>query len=553
MAQPLTISFLGGLGEIGRNCAAIETEGRIVLLDCGRMFAGEDLPGVESVLPDFDWLIANGDRIDACIATHAHEDHIGALVYLLAHVSFPIYGSPFTLGLIEHKLREADLLDRTDLRPIRDGDRRAIGRLDCEFLPVTHSIPSGNITAFHTAQGVILHSSDFKLDLTPVDGRRTDLSRIGALAHDPGIRLLLADSTNADIEGTTRSESDIGAELAALIRAQHGRRVIAATFASHIHRIQQLADAAVQSGRILFTLGLAMRRNVRLARELSLLRIADAAIRDISDLDDVADERALIVCTGSQGEPRAALSTMADGVNKWVEVGDNDSVILSAHPIPGNEAAVAAVRNRLARRGARVLHTGQADIHTSGHGKRQELRSLHSLAVPEWFVPVHGEYAHLTAHAELAQEMGMEPQRVLLCTDGDRIRLSDSGIERLARLQATPLYVDGTVGDIGATVISERQALRDAGFVAVVVDVDLARGRIAAGPEVTSRGWVEPPANADRHEEVAEAVRASLSAALAEGDTDPQRLSRIVRRAAGRTVDELTRRRPLIVPLIRTR
>ncbi len=553
MPQPVTISFLGGLGEIGRNCAAVETQGRMVLLDCGRMFAGADLPGVESVLPDFDWLIANGERLEACIATHAHEDHIGALPYLLEHLSFPVYGSPFTLGMIEHKLREADLMDRTELRPIRDGDRRRIGPFDCEFLPVTHSIPSGNITAFHTAQGVILHSSDFKLDPTPVDGRSTDLDRIAALAEDPGIRLLLADSTNADIPGSTRSETEIGAELASVIAAEQGRRVIASTFASHIHRIQQLAEAATETGRILFTVGLSMRRNVRLARDLGLLRIADSAIRDIEELRDFSDDRALIVCTGSQGEPRAALATMAEGANKWVEVGDNDTVIFSAHPIPGNEAAVAALRNRLARRGARVLHTGQLDIHTSGHGKREELSALHSLAEPEWFVPVHGEYAHLVAHAELARELQMAARRVLLCTDGDRISLGDSGLQRLRRIEETPIYVDGIVGDLGETVLSQRRRLGADGFVAVIVEVDRRAGRIVSGPEVISRGWVEPPADSDHHKAIAEAVRDQLSAALDGAGRDSGGLSQAVRRAAGRTVDELTRRRPLIVPVIRTR
>ncbi len=255
MAAPVKLTFLGGLGQIGRNCAAIETEGRIVVLDCGQMFAGDDLPGVDAVLPDLSYLIDNADRVEAIIATHAHEDHIGALPYLMAHLSAPIYGSKFTLGLVQHKLKEVRLLDKAQLREIKDGDRGMVGPFDCEFLPVTHSIPSGNITAFHTDQGVILHSSDFKLDLTPVDGRRTDLSRIGALGWDPGIRLLLADSTNADQPGASRSEKDVGASLRAVMRDQEGRRVIIASFASHIHRIQQIADAAVETGRVLVPSG----------------------------------------------------------------------------------------------------------------------------------------------------------------------------------------------------------------------------------------------------------------------------------------------------------
>ncbi len=338
-SDPVRITFLGGLGEIGRNCAALETRGRIVVLDCGQMFAGDDLPGVDAVLPDLDWLFERGDRVDAVIATHAHEDHIGALPYLLTHLSLPIFGSPFTLGMIEHKLREADLLDRADLRKVSDGDRLDIGPFDCEFLPVTHSIPSGNITAFHTDQGVILHSSDFKLDLTPVDGRRTDLSRIGALAAGPGIRLLLCDSTNADRPGSSRSEREVGAVLAALLRENEGRRVVVASFASHIHRLQQIADAAIATGRVVVTLGLSMRRNVKLARDVGILRIPDHAIRDIEDIDDIEPERVCVICTGSQGEPRAALTQMAMGESRWLELDGDDTVIFSSHPIPGNEAA----------------------------------------------------------------------------------------------------------------------------------------------------------------------------------------------------------------------
>ena len=551
MASPVTLTFLGGLGEIGRNCAAIETEGRIVVLDCGQMFGGDDLPGVDAVLPDLTYLIENADRVEACIATHAHEDHIGALPYLLSHMAIPIYGSPFTLALVDHKLRERRLRDQADLRPIADGDRLDVGPFDCEFLPVTHSIPSGNITAFHTEQGVILHSSDFKLDLTPVDGRRTDLSRIGALAHDPGIRLLMADSTNADSPGASRSETEVGRNLAGLIGSQEGRRVVVAAFASHIHRLQQLADAAVENGRVMVTLGLSMRRNVKLARDLGILRVPDHAIRDIEDVDDVDPRRTLIVCTGSQGEPRAALTQMAMGQSKWLTLDSGDTVVFSSHPIPGNETAVASVRNGLARLGVRVFHSGLVDIHTSGHGKQQELQTLHSVAVPEWFVPVHGEYAHLVAHRELAHRMGMPEDRVVLCEDGDQIVLSDDGIEHLGSIGGDHLYVDGTVGDLGSTVLADRRTLGDDGFVAVVVHVDLERGEILAGPDVISRGWVEVPALAGHEAAVADAVEADVLDALSKPDLDLERLAQITRRAAGRTVNDRTRRRPMIVPVVR--
>ena len=551
MAEPVRITFLGGLGEIGRNCAAIETKGRVVVLDCGQMFAGDDLPGVDAVLPDLDWLISNADRVDAVIATHAHEDHIGALPYLLRHMSLPIYGSVFTLGMIEHKLREAGLKDRAELRRVSDRDRMMIGPFDCEFLPVTHSIPSGNITAFHTDQGVILHSSDFKLDLTPVDGRRTDLSRIGALANNPGIRLMLADSTNADRPGASRSEKEIGAVLTGLLRANDKRRVIVASFASHIHRLQQVVDAALATNRVVVTVGLSMRRNVKLARDVGILRIPDYAIKDADDIDDLDPQRVCVVCTGSQGEPRAALTQMARGESRWLTLDENDTVIFSAHPIPGNETAVASVRNGLARLGARVVHSGQVDVHTSGHGKQTELRTLHSVAVPEFFVPVHGEYAHLVAHRDLAREMGMDHDHVVLAEDGDQLELSDTGLVHLGSVGGDHLYVDGTVGDLGNAVLGERRLLGNDGFVAVIVHVDIERGELLAGPDVVSRGWVEQPALRAHETAVVDAVERAVMSALDDDIDDLARLSQIVRRAAGGIVSDRTRRRPMIVPMVR--
>ncbi len=550
MAEPVRITFLGGLGEIGRNCAAIETKGRVVVLDCGQMFAGDDLPGVDAVLPDLDWLISNADRVDAVIATHAHEDHIGALPYLLRHMSLPIYGSVFTLGMIEHKLREAGLKDRADLRRVSDGDRLKVGPFDCEFLPVTHSIPSGNITAFHTDQGVILHSSDFKLDLTPVDGRRTDLSRIGALANNPGIRLMLADSTNADRPGASRSEKEIGAVLTGLLRANEKRRVIVASFASHIHRLQQVADAALTTNRIVVPVGLSMRRNIKLARKVGILRIPDHAIKDVEEVDDIDPQRVCVVCTGSQGEPRAALTQMALGESRWLKLDENDTVIFSAHPIPGNETAVASVRNGLARLGALVIHSGLVDVHTSGHGKQQELKTLHSVAVPDYFVPVHGEYSHLVAHRDLALEMGMDRDHVVLAEDGDQLELSDSGLVHLGSVGGDHLYVDGTVGDLGNAVLGDRRVLGNDGFVAVIVHVDFERRELLAGPDVVTRGWVEQPALRAHEIAVGDAVERAVMKAFDDDIDDLARLSQIVRRAAGGIISERTRRRPMIVPMV---
>src|SRR5689334_3693804 len=338
MAEPVKITFLGGLGEIGRNCACIEVEGRIMILDCGLMFPDLEMLGIDLVLPDFSYILDNADRIEGVIATHGHEDHVGGLSFLARELSFPIFGSALTLGLATNRIDEAGLLDQVEMITVEDGERRQIGPFDVEFIPVTHSVPHGFATAFHTPQGTILHSGDFKLDLTPVDGRLTDLARIGAIAKDPGIRLLLSDSTNADEAGHARSEKSVGNVLYDLFHANEGRRIVIACFASHIHRVQQIADAAIAFDRTIATLGMSMKKNVRLARDMGLLRIPDNRLVDIEDIEDIDPAKVCVISTGSQGEPMSALALMASSDNRWIKVGPEDTVILSSHPIPGNEA-----------------------------------------------------------------------------------------------------------------------------------------------------------------------------------------------------------------------
>src|SRR6478735_11482429 len=331
MSRPVRIVFLGGLGEIGRNCFCLEIGDRILVVDCGLMFPDADMPGIDLVLPDFTYLRDNADRIEGCIATHGHEDHVGALSFLLRELRFPIFGSALTLGLARNRIEEAGLLDRTELIPVKDNERRRIGPFDCEFIPVTHSVPHGFATAFHTPQGTILHTGDFKLDLTPVDGRLTDLGVMGAIAQNEGVRLLLADSTNADQHGHSRSETSVGQVLTNIFAANQGRRIVTACFASHIHRIQQIADAAVASGRTVATLGMSMKKNVRLAREMGLLRIPEDRLLDIDDVGDLPPERVCVISTGSQGEPMSALALMAESDSKWLKLGPEDTVILSSH------------------------------------------------------------------------------------------------------------------------------------------------------------------------------------------------------------------------------
>jgi len=550
VADPVRITFLGGLGEIGRNCAAVDVGGRIMLLDCGLMFPDAEMLGIDLVLPDFTWLRSNADRVEGCILTHGHEDHVGALSYLLRELSFPIYGSPLTLGLARNRIEEAGLLDRTQLIPVQDGERRRIGPFDCEFIPVTHSVPHGFATAFYTPQGVILHSGDFKLDLTPVDARVTDLARIGAIAKEEGVRLLLSDSTNAEEPGHTVSERAVGRVLAELFRAHPGRRIVTACFASHIHRIQQIADAAIATGRKVATLGRSMQKNVALGRGMGILHIPDDALIDIERLDDFGQGEVCVISTGSQGEPMSAMALMAAGENKWLKVDEGDLVVLSAHAIPGNEYTVNKVIDGMYRLGAEVVHAGLADVHVSGHAMQGELKTLLSVVQPEFFIPVHGEFRHLTHHSRLAMEMGVPAANVLLAEDGDVVELTDRGLDFVDTVPANYLYVDGMVGDVGHGVLRDRRVLADEGFVVVVVTVDGHSGEVVGSPEIITRGWVHAPEAEAMLDEARDHVVKALDGHLAEGTIDVEALKRRVRQATGRFVAERTRRRPMIVPVV---
>ena len=549
MADPVQITFLGGLGDIGRNCAAIECRGEVLLLDCGVLFPDEDMPGAEFVLPDLEYLRDRADRIVGCICTHGHEDHIGSLPHALEWLSFPIYASPFTLGLIRNRLEERGVIDRTTLNSIGDHDRLRIGSFDCEFIPVTHSVPSGLISAIRTSQGVVLHSSDFKLDLNPVDGRRTDLARIGAISRTDGVRLLLCDSTNSEIPGSSRSETEVGEVLRGVFAAHPGRRLVVAAFSSHVHRVQQVVDAAVESGRKVATLGLSMKRNFALARELGLLTMPDHAVIDVADVDRYSLGQVCVVSTGSQGETRSALAMAATGDSRWIDIGSDDTVVLSSTPIPGNEARVARMINNLVDRGADVVHSGQLDVHTSGHGKQDELRTLHTVADPEFFVPVHGEVRHLVAHADLAMKMGMAADRVVLARDGEQIELSDSGLANRGKVTSGDYYfVNGQLIENDRDLFGERSILGSHGVVNVVVAVNRAEGRLLSQPRFESKGWVGGDAAKDLESLGADEVAAAVEEGLASGEDGD--LERLVRRAAGQFVNHNTGRRPMIVPII---
>ena len=550
MASSVRVAFLGGLGEIGRNCMVVEQDDRLLIIDCGLMFPDPDMHGIDLVLPDFTYLRENADRIEACVATHGHEDHVGGLQFLLRELSFPIYGSRVTLGLARHRIEEAGLLGKTEFIAVADNERRQIGPFDVEFIPVTHSVPHAHAIALHTPQGVIIHSRDFKIDLTPVDDRRTDLARLGALAAGDGIRLLMCDSTNAEERGFAPSERSVGKVLRQLFNEHRDQRIITASFASHIHRVQQIAEAAVESGRVVAPLGRSMVNNVRLARDLGLMQIPDRHFVSIEDIDDYPPNEVCIVSTGSQGEPMAALSLLARGDSKHGKIGPQDTVIFSSHAIPGNESNVNRVIDGLLRAGAEVVHSGLADVHATGHAQAEDLKMYLSICEPEWFVPIHGEYHHLVANARHARTMGVPESRTMLCEDGDIIEITDDGIELVGRVPAGMLYVDGVVGDVGQGVLRDRRVLAEEGVVIVVVTVDVESGSVLVGPEVITRGWVYAPEAEDLIDEACETVAAAVESALGRGVRDVDALEKEVRRAAGKFVGERTKRRPMIVPVV---
>ncbi len=552
MADPVRIVFLGGLGEIGRNCFCIESEGRILIVDCGIMFPEVDMPGVDLVLPDFTYLRERADLVEGAVLTHAHEDHAGGFSFLLRDLSFPIYGSPLSLGMAKSRIEEAGLLGRTEFIPVADGERRRIGPFDVEFVPVTHSVPHAFAAAYHTPQGTILHTGDFKLDLTPVDGRRTDLARLGEISQRPGgVRLLLSDSTNAERPGYTPSESTVGTALRTLFREHEGKRLIVASFASHLHRVQQVAQAAIGLGRKVAFVGRSMGKNVTLAREMGMIDIPASSVIDIEDAVNHPPGELCVICTGSQGEPMSALALMASREHKYIKVDKDDVVVISAHAIPGNESNVSRVIDSFYRSGATVVHDRNAPVHVSGHASQEELKFMLNLVSPEWFVPVHGEFRHMVHHAELAEASGVPAGHVIVCEDGDAVTITDDGIT--AELDAVPsgyTYVDGIVGDIGQGVLRDRRQLAEEGVVVVFVTVEQRTGTIVTGPEIVTKGWVHATEAESLLVEAREAVRAAVEDAAAGGSTDFETVRRQARRALGKFISERTKRRPAVIPVV---
>ncbi len=542
-AGALRVTPLGGLGAIGRNMTVFEYDGRLLIVDCGVLFPDVEQPGVDLILPDFSSILDRLADVEAIVLTHGHEDHIGAVPYLLAHKpDIPLVGSQFTLALIEAKLAERRIEPYT--LTVREGRREKIGPFGCEFFAVNHSIPDALAVAITTPAGTVLHTGDFKMDQLPLDGRLTDLAGFARLGAS-GVDLLLSDSTNAEIPGFVTPEREIGPVLDSIFGKARGR-VIVASFASHVHRVQQVLDAAGQHGRKVAFIGRSMVRNMGIARDLGILRIPAGLVVGVDEAMSLPSAEIVLMSTGSQGEPMSALGRMATGDHRHITIDPTDTIVLASSLVPGNETAVYRVINQLSRSGASVVHKDVAKVHVSGHSPAGELLYLLNVVKPRNFMPVHGEWRHLRAHARLAVESGVPADRVVLCEDGDVVDLVDGRARLVGHIRSRYVYVDGlAVGDVGESLLTERRILGDGGFIAATVVVDSVTGKVVGGPTVSAKGFSEDP---EVFERVLPLITEALDRAALEGISDPHQLQQIVRRTVGRWVNEAYRRRPMIVP-----
>ncbi len=540
----LRITPLGGLGEIGRNMTVFEFGGKLLIVDCGVLFPEEEQPGVDLILPDFSSIRDRLDDVVGVILTHGHEDHIGAVPFLLREKDdIPLIGSKLTLALIEAKLQEHRI--RPYALEVKEGDRERIGPFDCEFIAVNHSIPDALAVAIRTPAGMVVVTGDFKMDQLPLDGRLTDLPTFARLGEE-GIDLLLADSTNAEVPGFVPPERDISQVLRQTF-ARADKRIIVASFASHVHRIQQVLDAAHERGRKVAFVGRSMVRNMGIARDLGYLKVPGGLVVDVKVLDDLPDEKVVLVCTGSQGEPMAALSRMANRDHQ-IRIVEGDTVILASSLIPGNENAVYRVINGLTRWGANVVHKGNAKVHVSGHASAGELLYFYNICKPRNLMPIHGEWRHLRANAELGQLTGIPKARTVIAEDGVAVDLVNGVAKIAGKVQAGYVYVDGlSVGDITESSLKDRRILGEEGIVSVFVVVDSSTGKIVGGPNIHARGsGIEDEAFAA----VIPKIEEGLSRSASDGVMETRQIQQLIRRSVGKWVSDTYRRRPMILPVV---
>ena len=540
----LRIVALGGLGEIGRNMTVFEHSGRLLIVDCGVLFPEDAQPGVDLILPDFDYVRDRLDDVEAIVLTHGHEDHIGAVPYLLRlREDIPLIGSKLTMAFIEAKLREHRISPVT--RTVREDDRVDAGPFGLEFVAVNHSIPDALAVAIRTTAGVVLHTGDFKMDQVPLDGRITDLNAFARL-RDSGVDLFLVDSTNAEVPGFVTPEADILPVLDTVFLSAQ-KRIVVASFASHVHRIQQVLDVAALHERKVAFVGRSMVRNMGIARDLGYLKIPEGLVVSMDTLASLPDDEIVLICTGSQGEPMAVLSRMANRDHQ-IRIDEGDTVVLASSLIPGNEDAVYRVINGLTRWGAKVVHKGNAKVHVSGHASAGELLYCYNVVKPRNVMPVHGEWRHLRANADLAVRTGVPRERVVLADDGVVVDLVDGVARVVGAVPCRNVYVHGTsVGDVTEASLKDRRILRDEGFISVFLVVDSATGKITAGPEIHARGFAEDDSVFDP---VRERIQDAAEDAARNGVADAYQLQQRVRRVVGKWVNDEFRRKPMIIPVV---
>jgi ribonuclease J len=556
MSDPVTVTFLGGLGEIGRNMAAIEVDGRLAIVDCGVLFPDAEHLGVDLILPDWGWLLERVDDVEAVFLTHGPLDHIGALPYLLRDLAevadddwtLPVYGTQLTIAFVEAILEEWPDLPEPAFEVLEPGDVVEEGAFTVEAIQVSHSIPDGVAFAFRTPHGMIVHTGDFKLDQTPIDGLPTDLAHFARLG-DEGVDLLLADSTGADVPGHVPTERTVGRNVREHIAQAEGL-VVVASFASHVHRIQQVLDAAKAVGRRPVFVGRSMVRNMGIASDLDYLDFDPETAVDPNKVDQYDRSELIVISTGSQGEPFSALSLMGAGDHKHLEVGEGDLVILASSLIPGNEQAVYRSINNLSRRGCKIVHKGIAPVHVSGHASREELVLFHNIVEPEYFVPVHGEHRHLRAHGEIAETTGCLPDHVLICEDGDQVVLEDGHVTRGEGVPTSHVYIDGLLDDVGPALLRDRKRIGEDGICICIVAIDTHEGAKAGDTIVTQKGVVFHGAEEDILEGAKKAVDRELDGLGAVKFEDPQVIQRHVVQALGRFWRSETGRRPFILPVV---
>jgi ribonuclease J len=540
---------LGGLGEIGLNMAVFEYGEDIIIVDCGLMFPEPYMLGIDIVIPDITYLLERADKVRGILLTHGHEDHIGALPYVLRELNPPIYGTALTLGFVRGKLKEYNLDDKVELRVVKPRDIVSLGAFSVEFIRVAHSIVDGCALAIRSPEGVVIHTGDFKIDQTPVDGELTDLATFSRYG-EAGVLALMADSTNVEREGYTLSEKLVGEAFDEIFPRLSGRIIVAA-FSSNIHRVQQVVDAAARSGRKVLLNGRSMITNVQIARELGYLRIDDDILIDLKELPRIPKGEVCMITTGSQGEPMSALTRIAMDDHKQIKLEEGDTVILSSRFIPGNEKTISDLINHLYRRGAEVIHEKVSEVHVSGHASQEELKLIQNLVQPRYFIPVHGEYRHLVKHAQLAQRVGLARERCIIAVNGDVIAFSGGEACIIDRVETGRVFVDGKgVGDVGNVVLKDRKHLSEDGMVVVIIGINQGTGEIIYGPDIVSRGFVFEDESQQYLDEAKKVVVDTLALVNPEVLADWSEVKLEVRRVLRRFFNKTIERRPVILPLI---